>query len=70
MSITMRELEILATVRQRWTTLYFRELTRLLREMNGPYLFRPRGRPRQRTRTWASPQRLRRRRLGLAPPSG
>jgi hypothetical protein len=50
MSITMRELEILATLKQHWARLYSEELLRLLRELNGPYLFRPRARPRRRLR--------------------
>jgi hypothetical protein len=50
MSFTMRELEILAALRPRWTTLYFNELSRLLRQLDGPYLFCPRARPWRRAR--------------------
>jgi hypothetical protein len=40
---TMRELEFVASLKQRWTNLYFNELTRLLRELDEPYLLRPRA---------------------------
>jgi hypothetical protein len=58
MFITLRELEILAALRQHWIRLHFAELRRLLRELDGPYLFRPRALPRARVRRW---QRQRRR---------
>jgi hypothetical protein len=41
--ITIRELEFLASLKQRWTRMYFSELARLLRELDGPYGLRPRA---------------------------
>jgi len=46
--ITERELEFLASLKQRWTRLYFNELARLLRELDEPYGLRPRAPPRRR----------------------
>lgn len=63
MSITMSELEILATLKQRWTRLYFTELSRLLRELDRPYLIQSRARPRRRSHDGAPLQRRKRRHL-------
>jgi hypothetical protein len=46
--VTLRDLEFLASLKQRWTRLYFNELARLLRELDEPYLMRPRAPPRRR----------------------
>jgi hypothetical protein len=39
---TILELEFLTSLRRRWSALYANELTALLRELDEPYLLRPR----------------------------
>ena len=61
MSISIRELEILAALKRRWVRLYFAELSRLMRELDAPYLFRPRAPSRRRQPDSSAMRRARRR---------
>ncbi|HEY8334390.1 MAG TPA: hypothetical protein VIQ05_11425 [Tardiphaga sp.] len=45
---TLRDLEFVASLKQSWSRLYVIELTRLVHELDEPYLLRLRGPPRQR----------------------
>jgi hypothetical protein len=58
---TMRDLEFVASLKQRWANLYVNELTRLLRELDEPYLLRPRAPPRRRPAAPSVTQHPRRR---------
>ncbi len=47
-NFTLRDLEFLASLKHCWSRLYGNELARLLRELDEPYLLRPRAPPRRR----------------------